>query len=200
MALEIEGKIIRKLAVQSGKSARGDWSKQEFVIEYQDGNYPTQACLNVWGPEKVKDLEKYQIGDTVKVSFSISSREYNNRWYTDLRAWKIEGEAPVQESYTTGFAPTGALLRIRWMQPARSMASSEKETPVRQKTICHSRKNGKHEKENGAAFLQDRPIFLFIRHRQTVPAESRQGEMINMKIIRFKRDFVPVFVIYLIYL
>ena len=47
MALEIEGKIIRKLAVQSGKSARGDWSKQEFVIEYQDGNYPTQACLNV---------------------------------------------------------------------------------------------------------------------------------------------------------
>ena len=107
MALEIEGKIIRKLAVQSGKSARGDWSKQEFVIEYQDGNYPTQACLNVWGPEKVKDLEKYQIGDTVKVSFSISSREYNNRWYTDLRAWKIEGEALVQESYTTGFAPTG---------------------------------------------------------------------------------------------
>ena len=107
MALEIEGKIIRKLGVQSGTSARGEWSKQEFVIEYQEGNYPSQVCLSVWGPDKVKDLEKYQIGDKVKVSFNISSREYNNRWYTDLRAWKIETEATVPESYTTGFAPTG---------------------------------------------------------------------------------------------
>ena len=107
MALEIEGKIIRKLGVQSGTSARGDWSKQEFVIEYQEGNYPSQACFSVWGPDKVKDLEKYQIGDKVKVSFNISSREYNNRWYTDLRAWKIETDGPVPEIYTTGFAPTG---------------------------------------------------------------------------------------------
>lgn len=107
MALEIEGKIIRKLGVQSGTSARGDWSKQEFIIEYQEGNYPSQACLSVWGADKVKELEKYQIGDKVKVSFNISSREYNNRWYTDLRAWKIESEVPVVENYTTGFAPTG---------------------------------------------------------------------------------------------
>lgn len=108
MALEIEGKIIRKLGVQSGTSARGEWSKQEFIIEYQEGNYPSQACFSVWGADKVKELEKYQINDKVKVSFNISSREYNNRWYTDLRAWKIEVESPVQENYTTGFAPTGA--------------------------------------------------------------------------------------------
>lgn len=108
MALEIEGKIIRKLGVQSGTSARGEWSKQEFIVEYQEGNYPSQVCLNVWGPDKVKELEKYQIGDKVKVSFNINSREYNNRWYTDLRAWKIEAEAPAPENYTTGFAPTGA--------------------------------------------------------------------------------------------
>ncbi len=108
MALEIEGKIIRKLGVQSGTSARGEWSKQEFIIEYQEGNYPSQACFSVWGADKVKELEKYQINDKVKVSFNINSREYNNRWYTDLRAWKIEVESPVQENYTTGFAPTGA--------------------------------------------------------------------------------------------
>ena len=108
MALEIEGKIIRKLGVQSGTSARGEWSKQEFVVEYQEGSFPTQACFNVWGPDKVKDLEKYQIGDKVKVSFNISSREYNNRWYTDLRAWKIEAEASAPENYTTDYAPTGA--------------------------------------------------------------------------------------------
>lgn len=116
MALELEGKIITKLPVQNGTSARGPWSKQEFVIEYQEGNYPTQVCMNVWGEEKVKDLEKFQAGEAVKVSFNLSSREYNGRWYSDIRAWRIEhagaapqgaGQAPAYGA--PGFAaPTGA--------------------------------------------------------------------------------------------
>ena len=43
MAMELEGKIARKLTVQTGTSARGAWSKQEFVLEYQEGNFPTQV-------------------------------------------------------------------------------------------------------------------------------------------------------------
>lgn len=100
MALELEGRIVRKLGVQSGTSARGAWSKQEFVFEYQEGNFPTQVCMNVWGEDKVRDLEKYQVGDKVKVSFNLSSREYNGRWYTDVRAWRIEpagSAAPASE-------------------------------------------------------------------------------------------------------
>ena len=86
--MEIEGTLIQKLAVQSGKSARGDWAKQDFVIEYQEGNFPTKACFNVWGADKVKELEQFQIGDKIKLSFNVSSREYNGKWYTDLRAAK----------------------------------------------------------------------------------------------------------------
>ncbi|MBO8453126.1 MAG: DUF3127 domain-containing protein [Bacteroidetes bacterium] len=102
MSLEIEGKIIRKLNVQTGVSQRGNWSKQEFIIEYQEGSYPSQACFNVWGEDKVKDLERFQIGDSVKVSFNVSSREYNGRWYTDLRAWRIDaaGSQPVSAPQT----------------------------------------------------------------------------------------------------
>lgn len=102
MSLEIEGKIIRKLNVQTGVSQRGNWSKQEFIIEYQEGSYPSQACFNVWGEDKVKDLERFQIGDSVKVSFNVSSREYNGRWYTDLRAWRIDaaGSQPVSALQT----------------------------------------------------------------------------------------------------
>ena len=99
MAMELEGRIVRKLSVQSGNSARGTWSKQEFIFEYQEGNYPSQVCKNVWGEEKVKDLEKYQIGDKVKVAFNLNSREYNGRWYTDVRAWRIE-PAGSTGSYT----------------------------------------------------------------------------------------------------
>ena len=90
MALELEGRIVRKLAVQSGTTARGAWSKQEFIFEYQEGNYPSQVCMNVWGEDKVKELDKYQVGDKVKVSLNLSSREFNGRWYTDVRAWRIE--------------------------------------------------------------------------------------------------------------
>ncbi len=99
MALELEGRIARKLNVQTGTSARGTWSKQEFIFEYQEGNFPTQICMNVWGDEKVRDLEKYQVGDKVKVSLNLSSREYNGRWYTDVRVWRIEpAGVPSQET------------------------------------------------------------------------------------------------------
>ena len=90
MALELEGRIARKLNVQSGTTARGPWQKQEFILEYQEGNFPTQVCMNVWGEDKVKELARYQLGDKVKVSFNLSSREYNGRWYSDIRAWRIE--------------------------------------------------------------------------------------------------------------
>ena len=83
MALELEGRIARKLGVQTGTSARGAWSKQEFIFEYQEGNFPSQVCMNVWGEDKVRELDKFQVGDKVKVSFNLSSREYNGRWYTE---------------------------------------------------------------------------------------------------------------------
>ena len=89
MALEIEGTLAQKLPVQSGSSARGPWAKQEFILEFPDGNFTAKACFTAWGQEKVQDLGKYQVGDKVKVSFNLKSREYNGRWYNDLQIWKI---------------------------------------------------------------------------------------------------------------
>ena len=91
MALELEGRIARKLNVQTGTSARGAWAKQEFILEYQEGNFPTQVCLNVWGDDKVK------------ISFNLSSREYNGRWYTDVRAWRIEPAGAAAPAQTPGY-------------------------------------------------------------------------------------------------
>ena len=89
MALEIEGTLAQKLPVQSGNTARGAWTKQEFILEFPDGNFTAKACFLAWGQEKVQDLGKYQVGDKVKVSFNLKSREYNGRWYNDLQIWKI---------------------------------------------------------------------------------------------------------------
>ena len=102
MALEIEGTLAQKLPVQSGSSARGPWAKQEFILEFPDGNFTAKACFTAWGQEKVQDLGKYQVGDKVKVSFNLKSREYNGRWYNDLQIWKIapagaQPAAPAQQ-------------------------------------------------------------------------------------------------------
>ncbi len=102
MALELEGKIVRRLGIQRGVSARGNWAKQEFILEFQDGNYPSQACMSVWGEDKVKDLERFGDGEPVRVSFRVSSREFNGKWYTDLRAWRIE---PAGQNDGSGYAP-----------------------------------------------------------------------------------------------
>ena len=106
MALEIEGTLSQKLPVQSGSSARGPWTKQEFILEYPDGNFTAKACFLAWGQEKVQDLGKYQVGDKVKVSFNLKSREYNGRWYNDLQIWKIApAGAPAQPAPQAQSAP-----------------------------------------------------------------------------------------------
>jgi len=89
MALELTGKLLQKLPVQSGQSAKGAWSKQEFVLETQE-NYPRKVYASVWGADKVNELASIPEGTLIKMSFNLESRQFNERWYTDVRAWRIE--------------------------------------------------------------------------------------------------------------
>lgn len=88
-ALEIEGRIAQKFAKQSGQSARGPWMKQDFILEFQDGSFTSEVCFTSFGNDKVAELDKYGVGDEVKVSFNIRAREFNGRWYNDVRVWRI---------------------------------------------------------------------------------------------------------------
>ena len=105
MALELEGTLRQKMGVQSGTSARGAWAKQEFILEFPDGNFTSQACFTAWGQEKVAELDKYQVGDRIKVSFNLKSREYNGRWYNDLQIWRL---SPAGAAQQPAAAPTAA--------------------------------------------------------------------------------------------
>jgi len=109
MALEIIGKLIKTLPVQSGTNARGTWSKQEFILETLE-QYPRKICISAWG-ERVNELSAVPAGDVLKVSFSIESREYNERWYTDVRAWRIEKQT------TAGVATSAATTDNTPLQP-----------------------------------------------------------------------------------
>lgn len=88
MNLEITGKLITLLPETTGQGKNGTWTKREFVIETAD-QYPKKVCISAWG-DKADGLRSVKIGDEIKVQFNIESREYNERWYTDIRAWRIE--------------------------------------------------------------------------------------------------------------
>jgi len=88
MSMEVKGKLIQKMAVVTGQGQKGKWEKQEFVIETDD-QFPKKVCMSVWG-DKLSMLEKLTEGDRITVSVNLESREYNSRWYTDVRAWRIE--------------------------------------------------------------------------------------------------------------
>ena len=69
--------------------------------------------FNVFGADRIAQFN-IQMGETLTVSFDIDSREYNGRWYTDVRAWRIEpaAQAASGPDYAASAgayaAPTGA--------------------------------------------------------------------------------------------
>jgi len=95
MSLEIKGKLIQKLPVQSGTGKTGNsWQKQEIIVETME-QYPKKICVAVWG-DKIDEVEKFAISDTLNISIFIESREFNGRWYTDVRAWRMMKEEPAK--------------------------------------------------------------------------------------------------------
>ena len=86
--MELNGRIIAVLPVQTGQGKNGEWKKQEYVLEYNtDSQYSKKVCFNLWG-DKV-DQFNIREGQNLTVSFDIDSREYQGRWYNDIRAWRV---------------------------------------------------------------------------------------------------------------
>jgi hypothetical protein len=85
--MELKGKVIQLLQMQTGMGKKGQWKKQEFIVETQ-AQYPKKVCLSAWGDK----IDQFRVaeGDMVNVSVDLESREYNGRWYTEARAWKLE--------------------------------------------------------------------------------------------------------------
>jgi hypothetical protein len=99
MSLTIKGKLLNILAVESGVSRSGNsWKKQEFVIETQD-QFPKKICFSLFN-DKLSLLNGISAGEELEVSFDIESREFNNKWYHNINAWKIEklGQKPANDT------------------------------------------------------------------------------------------------------
>ena len=86
--MEIIGKVVRLGNLTEGTSARGPWRKQELIIETEE-QYPRTVCLICW-TNQIEEIQKFAPGQTIKAQIEISSREFNGKWYTDVRVWRFD--------------------------------------------------------------------------------------------------------------
>jgi hypothetical protein len=133
--MELAGRVIAVLEARSGlaKSTGNPWMTQDYVIETHE-DYPRRMVFNVFGEEKIKQLN-IQLGEEINVFFDINAREYQGRWYNDIRAWRVDrvtpgevpapGVAPVAQTFAgqpAGVAPAQPQVASAPAQPAATQA------------------------------------------------------------------------------
>lgn len=104
--MELQGKIIVALEPRTGDSKRNPgekWMSQEFVLEVP-GQYPRKMVFNVWGADRLQRFN-IQVGKSYTVSFDIDAREWNGRWFSDIRAYDVRPYDPAATG-DNGAAPT----------------------------------------------------------------------------------------------
>jgi len=96
--MELKGKVIQLLPLQKGMGKKGEWRKQEFIVEVP-GQFPKKVCVSCWG-DKI-DQFRLAVDDMVTVSIDLESREYNGRWFTEARAWKVSKTSAGNDAVPT---------------------------------------------------------------------------------------------------
>lgn len=93
--MELTGRIIAVMEPRSGVSARtgNSWMTQEYVLEVP-GQYPKRCVFNLFGEDRIKQFN-IQNGEDLTIQFDIDAREYQGRWFNDIRAYNvIRGQVP----------------------------------------------------------------------------------------------------------
>ena len=94
--MDITGRIIAVLPERSGVSQRSgsEWKVASYVLETQE-QYPKKMCFEVFGTDRIQQLN-IQAGEMLTVSFDIDAREYNGRWYNQIRAFRVDRNVQPQ--------------------------------------------------------------------------------------------------------
>lgn len=85
--MDFEVTVHMVLPLVTGQSARGEWKKQDVIFDLP-GEFNRKLCVGFWNDRAV-DAAALRPGDRVALSVNVESREYNGRWYTEVRAWRM---------------------------------------------------------------------------------------------------------------
>ncbi len=114
--MEVIGKFRNSLPETTGESAKGKWSKGGFVITTNEDKYPKTIAFIVWGEEKLAIVDLIEMDTDVKVFFNVESREFNDKWYTDLDAYRVD---VIQSTQVVG----GSYQKPNQAQPQKPLTN-----------------------------------------------------------------------------
>lgn len=113
--MDFEGKVLQILQPTKGTSSRGEWQRQEVIFEMTQ-EFSRKVAVTFFN--KPADVEKLRVGESYIVSVNIESREYNGRWYTDIRAWRLQPKQEAAPAPVPDLPPLGE-------EPAFGVAAAE---------------------------------------------------------------------------
>ncbi|NCC10196.1 MAG: DUF3127 domain-containing protein [Bacteroidia bacterium] len=122
--MDFSGKIIAILQPKGGvsKTSGNEWKAQEYVIENHD-QYPRKMCFEVFGADKIEQFN-IQMGEELSVSFDIDARQWQDRWFNSIRAWKVE-----RNGAGTPVSPEAAPFPPASMPPAFNESDGKDDLP-----------------------------------------------------------------------
>ena len=139
--MEITGRLIKILPEVEGEGQRGHWVKGGFVIETGD-DYPRKVAFITFGEDRVAMVRNVPMGTMVQVNFTPESREFNERWYTDLRCSRVQpfvpGQMPGAPQPAAGYnwnPQPGAPMQQPMQQPAQQQPMQQ---PMQQQPMMNT--------------------------------------------------------------
>ena len=115
--MEFEGVVYKIMPPVKGTSARGEWQRQEVIFDLPT-EFSRKVCVVFFNKES--EVARLREGATCTVSFNLESREYNGRWYTDVRAWRVQ----LKEEQSAAAPAYGAPASSYGAGPAASSSST----------------------------------------------------------------------------
>ena len=94
------GRVAKLLPLQSGTTEKGAWKRQDFIFEYFERDIdrlPDRVVLSVLNGK----IDEYDLkeGDEVEIDFGNNVREWNGKYFSEFRIWRLEKvkKQPVQQ-------------------------------------------------------------------------------------------------------
>lgn len=84
---------VEDITTKSGRTMR----KQQVVVEFLDNTYLRRVAMDAVTDGAIDAIARMDVGAPVEVTYSVKSREWNDRWYTDVTLLRIDD---VRDAYT----------------------------------------------------------------------------------------------------
>ena len=94
---QISGKFLKMMPKTEGEKDGREWVRTQFAIMTMDNN-PKMVAFDVFGHDKVGVVETLQTGNTIVVDYAPESREFNEKFYTNLQCLRIMVASKVEVS------------------------------------------------------------------------------------------------------